>query len=185
MAEDGADREGSQQPGRFLRASSLDRIELDQTKPKSWPGSALVQPTAQRACGQIAVAAPGGPCLPVRRRGAVPPFEQPRCRRPIDATACSVTCRVPQAVTRYRQRCGSTWLMLQLLVWNQRSGRVRKRSDDCRCIRSTHRAGPRNSGFQRRLADLMTAAALPPEAAGRPVEIWLTDQLLTERAQML
>src|SRR3954447_19817704 len=31
------------------------------------------------------------------------------------------------------------------------------------------------SGFQSSFADLMTAA-LPPEAAGKPVEIWFTDE---------
>ena len=49
------------------------------------------------------------------------------------------------------------------------------RSDGCRCGRSIRKASRGTSGFQSSFADLMTAA-LSPEAAGKPVEIWFTDE---------
>ena len=49
------------------------------------------------------------------------------------------------------------------------------RSDGCRCGRSIRKVSRGTSGFQSSFADLMTAA-LPPEAAGKPVEIWFTDE---------
>ena len=43
-------------------------------------------------------------------------------------------------------------------------------------VRPQHpQSKPEEGGFQRSFADLMTAA-LPAEAAGRPVEIWFTDE---------
>src|ERR1700722_16199790 len=47
------------------------------------------------------------------------------------------------------------------------------RSGVCRCVRSTREQTRGTGGFQRSFADLVTAA-LPPEAAGKPVEIWFT-----------